>query len=72
MDKDSFNKYRNQWLIIGVPHFWKESALYFYQGRLINLDEQGITLEKSGRETYIAYDRIKQIQSSGSTEARGR
>ena len=72
MDKNNFNRYKNKWLVIGVPHFQKPERLWFYQGRLEFLDEEGITLKGGGKEIYIPYDRIRQISASGSKEASGK
>jgi len=72
MNKNNFNRYKNKWLIVGVPHFIKPECLWFYQGKLEFLDDEGIILKGGGKEIYITYDRIRQISTSGSSEASGK
>ena len=66
MKREIIEKYKDRWIIVGVPHFYKENALFFYTGCLDSLNDEGIILKKESNELFLTYDRIRQVKASGS------
>ena len=66
MKKEILEKYENRFIVIGVPHTYRDNALFYYTGILTNLGDETITIERENDELTLEYGLIKSVKASGS------
>lgn len=66
MKKEYIEKYLNQFVIVGIPHSFRENAMFYHVGTLIDTNDEGIILSHGDEEIFLTYDMIKQLRASPS------
>jgi len=50
-----------KYIVVGVPHNYKENQLFFHDGILEHVDDEDIVLKKDEKTIIISIDMIKQL-----------
>jgi len=66
MKKSIIEKYKNNWVVIGVPHTFREDCLFYYNGNITSLDDETLTIKRGNSEITLNIELIKSIRASPS------
>ena len=69
MRKNILEKYQNRYVVVGVPHTFRENVLFYYNGIMTYIDDEYLTLKHGNDELTLGLDLIKSIKASGGTGA---
>ena len=69
INKNELEKYRDKFIIVGVPNYKHPDKTWFNNGILTDLDEESILLINNNERIVIPYSQIRYIKHSGSSEA---
>ena len=65
MKKEVLDRYLNKWVVLGVPHTFREGALFYYQGNITDIDDETLTIRDNTEELVLELELIKSIKASG-------
>ena len=66
MNKKILERYKGDWVSIGMPHYYKQGVLFYQAGTLTELyDNELVLTKRNGDEILIGYDRIREFKASG-------
>lgn len=68
MNQKELQIYLGKDVVVAVPHFFEEKKLFFYHGKVLNVDDDSITIRtKKGGLSTIKNSQIQQIVEEGGT-----
>jgi len=66
MNPEELHRYLDRDVVVAVPHFFIPDKLFFYHGRVLNVDDDSITIKtKKGGLSTIKISQIQQIVEEG-------
>ena len=63
MNQDNFRKYLGKHLRVGCPNYLQKDAVFFYDGILKEINDDGILIQRDDKEVFLSYKRIIEFQA---------
>ena len=62
MNRKVIEKYKDRYVVIGIPHTKKKHSLFFYKGIITAVDNDTVTLTGKNEEMVIEHNLIRTIK----------